>query len=36
MDETNQTDRAKIADTFNNHFVSIGEKIADSIESCKE
>ena len=36
IDDTNQTDKAKIADAFNNHFVSIGEKIADSIEGCNE
>ena len=35
-DDTNQTDTAKIADAFNNHFVSIGEKIANSIECCNE
>ena len=34
-DDTNQTDRAKIADAFNNHFVSIGEN-ANSIEGCNE
>ena len=27
IDDTNQTDKAKIADAFNNHFVSIGENI---------
>ena len=26
IDYTNQTDKVKIADAFNNHFVSIGEK----------
>ena len=36
VDDTNQTDKAKIADAFNNHFVSIGEKIANSIEGCNE
>ena len=36
VDDTNQTDKAKIADAFNNHFVSIGEKIANSIEDCNE
>ena len=36
IDDTNQTDKAKIADAFNNHFVSIGEKIANSIEGCNE
>ena len=36
IDDTNQTDNPKIADAFNNHFVSIGEKIADSIEGCNE
>ena len=36
IDDTNQTDKAKITDVFNNHFVSIGEKIANSIEGCDE
>ena len=36
VDDTNQTDKAKIADAFNNHFASIGEKIANSIEGCNE
>ena len=36
IDGTNQSDKAKIADAFNNHFVSIGEKIANSIEGCNE
>ena len=36
IDYTNQTDKAKIADAFNNHFVSVDEKIADSIEGCNE
>ena len=36
IDDTNRTDKAKIADALNNHFVSIGEKIADSIEGCNE
>ena len=36
IDDTNQTDKAKITYGFNNHFVSIGEKIADSIEGCNE
>ena len=27
IDDTNQTDKVKIADAFNNHFVSIGEKL---------
>ena len=36
VDDTNQTDKAKIADAFNNDFVSIGEKIANSIEGCNE
>ena len=36
IDDTNLTDEAKIADAFNNHFVSIGEKIADSMEGCNE
>ena len=36
IDDTNQTDKAKIADAFNNHFVSIGEKIANSTEGCNE
>ena len=36
VDDTNQTDKAKIADAFNNHFVSIGVKIANSIEGCNE
>ena len=26
IDDTNETYKAKIADAFNNHFVSIGEK----------
>ena len=36
IDDTNQTDTAKIADAFNNHFVCTGEKIANSIEGCNE
>ena len=36
IDDTNQTDKAKIADAFNNHFVSIRTKIANSIEDCNE
>ena len=36
VDDTNQTDKEEIADAFNNHFVSIGEKIANSIEGCNE
>ena len=36
VDDTNQTGKAKIADAFNNHFVFIGEKIANSIKGCNE
>ena len=36
IDDPNQTDKAKIADPFNNHFASIGEKIAYSTEGCNE
>ena len=35
-DDTNQTDKAKIADAFSNHFVSIDEKIANSTEGCNK
>ena len=34
--DTNQTDKAKLADAFHNHIVSIGEKIANGIEGCNE
>ena len=36
IDDPNQTDKAKIAGAFNNHFVSFGEKIANSSEGCNE
>ena len=35
IDVTNETDKAKIADAVNNRFVSIREKIANSIENIE-